>query len=104
MKETKDLLKLIFHLVKIAEQAKADGKIDVADAGLLLSLLPDLGPALSGLDLIPGEFKALDKAQADDLLAFIKQEFDIADDKLEGAIEKGLEIAKDLASLFGLLK
>lgn len=104
MKETKELLKLVFHLVKVVEKAKEDGSIDVADAGLLLGLLPDLGPALNGVGAVPVELKSLDKDAADDLLAFVKAEFDLADDKVEAAVEKGLELVSNLAALVGLLK
>jgi hypothetical protein len=95
---------LVFELAKVLEKAKEDGKIGLGDLGLFIGLLDDLGPALENTGLIPSELKSLDKAKADELLAFVKQEFDIKDDKAEAFVEKALSVLKDVAELVGLIK
>lgn len=84
-------------------KAKADGKIDAADLGLLLSLIPAVGPAIDGIGEIPAEIKDLDVAEAQALVAHVMAKLTITDDKAIAVINAslkmlvaGLELAKAL--------
>lgn len=104
IKETKELLQLVFGLVKAVESSMADGKLGLDDAGELLKLFPLVGPALENVSEVPKELKDLDEAEAAELLSWAKAQFDLVDDALESKIEKGLAIAYAIADILELFK
>lgn len=65
-----------------------------------LTSLFDEMTALSSVDFkkAKAQFKDLDEAEMETLMSKAKPKFDIADDKLEMAIEEGLDIMIDLYS------
>lgn len=50
--------------------ARADGKIDANDLGLVLGLVPDYLKAIQGIPSVIPEFKDLSVAESEELIAF----------------------------------
>lgn len=94
IKETKELLQFIFAIGKIYKEAKeTEGKVDMADIGLLVKLFPQMAPAFEGVAEIPEELKSLDKDEIKELLVFSGAhlgELAGKDEKLVEQIEKGI--------------
>lgn len=99
IKELKELLAFGFKLQK-AIASLGDGKINViVDAPKFLPALLSAPKAFGGIGLVLAEIKDLDEAEREELLAFVRDEFDLSDDRLEELIEDTLE---ELLSLFKL--
>lgn len=99
IKETKELLVFLFTLGKVAKEAKEnDGKFSYLDTVLLMKLLPQVGPALEGIDQVPAEMKDLDSMEVGELTALIGAEIVgvTTKEKLIAQITAGLELAKAL--------
>lgn len=103
IKETKEVLAFAMSLHMMYDQAKADGKIDMNDVGLIILPVTKLIPAIDNIKAVSEEIKDLDAAEKAELDAWIKQEYDIADDELEAKIEKGLSLVLSLAEFVGAL-
>jgi hypothetical protein len=99
IKELKELLTFGFKLQK-AIAAVGDGKINViVDAPKFLPALLAAPKAFGGIGIVLAEIKDLDEAERLELLAFVREEFDLSDDRLEELIEDTLG---ELLSLFKL--
>lgn len=68
IKNTLEVVDLVIAVVDVGIEAEKDGKIDVKDLPLLMTLIPKLGPAFDDVDQIPKEFKDLDAGEADALV------------------------------------
>lgn len=90
IEDVKPLLAVAIQAGNVADKM---GHVDglPAKVGTLVVLVPDL-MALPGVhfDKVLPELKDLDEAEKTELLAFVKEKFDIVDDKLEAVIEGGL--------------
>lgn len=64
-KETEDVLKFITNAVEVVKLAKADGKIDINDAGLLFGLTPSALAAFQNGQNIPVELADLSQDEID---------------------------------------
>jgi hypothetical protein len=94
-KDTKNLTEmvdLILTAVEVFGDAKADGKIDAQDLGLLLKLIPQVGPALDGAAEIPAEVKDLSAEEASALVAHVMAKLTIGDEKARTIVEKALKL------------
>lgn len=91
IKETKDV---VFSGLKIGE-ALSDG-IQVTDVTALISL-PE---AIVGIKDVPAEIADMDEAEAEELKRFVKDNFDIPNDKLEEFIEKAVAFVVQAYGLF----
>jgi hypothetical protein len=95
-------LKKVFGLLAALANLGDDVGRDTSSArwGKLLGLIPVLGQVAS-LDIKAAlaEFKDLDAVEKQALLAEIQADLNLADDKLEAAIEDGLAIIVDLESV-----
>lgn len=101
IKELKELLDLPLSVVSVINQAKADGKIDIMDLGLLLQLVPKLGPALADDDKIPSELADLDAEEAAELVALIVADLSVSDEKAKQVIDASFKM---LVAAFNLVK
>lgn len=104
MKETKELLKFVIELGEAVEGAMADKKFELAELSLLIGPLMQAGPAFEGFENIGAEIKAMDAAKMADLVAYIEVELDLASDKVEEIIEKGLATALVVYNFVQLFK
>jgi len=98
IKETKELVAFSMALVKTAVEVAADGKVGLSDLVTLVGALKDAPDALVGIDQIPAELSDLSPEEVTELVAFIKEKFDLADDELEAKIELGFDVAASVAS------
>jgi hypothetical protein len=76
IKETKELLKFGILAKDVFVAAKADGKIDLGDLGLVLPLVGPLNGAIQGVGEIPAELADLDEGEFDELVALAKETVD----------------------------
>lgn len=97
----KDMVHLVLVGVGVIADAEKDGHIGVEDLGLLLRLVPAVGPAAADAAQIPAEFSALDPAAAADLVAFVMAELTISDAHAKLVIQKSLYV---ISQVYGLVK
>lgn len=95
----KKVLAATLHLANRVDQVTQDGFQPLTD---LVALLPNLVDGVSliknGKDAL-AEFKELDATEKKEILAFVKAEFDIADDKLEDVVETAFEVIESVSVL-----
>lgn len=100
IKEIKELLAFGFKLQKAITASLDDGKINVVtDAPKFLSALLAAPKAFGGMNTIMAEIRDLDEAERQELLTFVQEEFELADQNLEYLIEDTLDA---LTTLFKL--
>lgn len=104
IKETKEMAKFIISLGMAVDKSLEDGKIGLDDAMYFYNALLSAKDAFDKADQIPTELKDLDQAEAQELLDFVKAEFDIADDKLELTVVKALETGLKVYDLVQQIK
>jgi len=92
VKELKELIKFAIDFGEAIDKALADKKFDVSELGLLIGPLMQIKPAFEGFDKIGKEIKDLDEVEMLELSTFVKEEFDIENDKIEAIIEKAIEL------------
>lgn len=98
-KNLTEVIDLIIDGIKDGEAALADGKVDFLDAMQFSNLLPELIPAVQGLDQIPGEISHLDLAAGEALVAHVVERLGIINVKAVAIINASLKLigaVKDL--------
>jgi len=105
LKETKEVLDLGFALGGAVKQGLADGKLGLEDMGLLVALIPSLGPAFDGIGDVPAELKDLDSDEAKELLEYAGAKLGavFSDEELLLKINAGLEVGLAVAKLIKVL-
>lgn len=101
---TKSVVHLAIMLVMTVEKAKADGKIDVSDIGLLFNLIPAIGPGVEGAKAFPKEMSDLSADEVAELSAFVMSELTIDDAKAKLVIEKALKLVGSSVELIAAIK
>lgn len=104
MNEIKEMLSFIFLLSSAVEKSLQDGKISIGDVPLFISPLMHAQSAFSGIDKIKDEMKSMDEAKKSELCEWLKNEFDLSNDKVEHMIENGLVIGLSLSNLILKIK
>lgn len=96
-----NLKKVIVLTTTLANTGDAVGHDTTAARWAKLLGLISAIPNAASIDFkaVMPEIKDLDEAEKAEILALFKADFDIADDKLEAAIEDGLAIVHDLVSV-----
>lgn len=97
--EVKDVLGLAISLGELVE-ALSDG-VGISDIGKLVTVVRKAPSAVSALKsgkVLP-ELKDLDAQEKEELKAWAATEFDLENDKVEAAVESGLNVAIDLCDL-----
>lgn len=90
IKETKEMLDLLLSVLDVGMKARADGKVDMADLGLVLQIVPNLGPAFEGIGEIKAEVSDLSSDEAAELIAHVMGKLILDDAKARLVVEKGL--------------
>ena len=90
----------LLEAVVIYKQASADGKIGFEDIGLLLQIVPFIGPAVSGADQIIPEFKDLSVPEAEALVAHVMVKLSLDNPKAQAIASAALEFAASGFKLF----
>ena len=76
-------------------EALSDG-VGIEDVSALFAL-PD---AISGISDVPAEIADMDEAERTELKQFVKDNFDIPDDKMEEFIEAAVAVTVDIYGLY----
>ena len=90
---------------KITSEDSAGGKKItgtewMGSVGLLIGV-PSLLKAIP--EFIP-EIKDLDSEESEELMQFLAKEFDLANDKIEEAVERGAKVLNEIREIAGLFK
>lgn len=85
------------------EAANADGKINVADIGLLMNPVMKLTGAIPMAKQAFEEIKDLDEVERADIMQWSQAEYDISDDVLEEKVEAGIDLALAVAKFVGVV-
>ena len=99
MKNLKEVLLFGFLLQDSIVDASSDKKINLLDFPKFVDVIRAAGPAFTDIKLVKEEIQKMDEAAKAELYAWIKDEFDIADDAVEALIEKTLKVLIDLYQL-----
>lgn len=102
--KTKSVLKLLISAINAIHTAKADGKIDLSDLGVMLSLIPNIAPGIDGLKAVGGEMKDLTTEEVAELSKFVNTELKIEDAKAKEVIEGAFKILGDIVAMVAILK
>ncbi len=102
----KEVVGLILSGIAIVKESQADGKIGFDDVALLFKLIPELGPAVAGLDSIPAELSDLSEAEVAELAAFvISSQAGVADtEKAKHLIAGAFKVAGGVVEIIGGFK
>jgi hypothetical protein len=103
-KELGEMLKFVCALADGIGEAAKDGSVTLGDAAHLIPRLYKLPSAADGIAEIPAEVADLSQDEVAALVAMIKDELDLPQDKLEMAIEDALEIGIKIYALVQKLK
>lgn len=89
----KKVVDLGLTLVDIGTSAMKDGKIDAADLGQLMKLVPVIEPAVSNFGEVIPELKDLSTDEAIELVAYVSGKLMIENAKARLIVEKALKAA-----------
>lgn len=92
VKNTKEVLSLMVSIGNAVGKSLADGKIGPEDLGHLLEPISKVGPALGDIGQVVAEIKDMSPEERDQLLADMKAELVLPQQKVEMAVEAGLDI------------
>jgi len=101
-KETKEVLDAMIALGKAIEASMEDGKITLTDIPNFILFLTKIMPAIEGVEDVPFEFQVAKPEEIAELKAYLKEELDLADDKIEQFIEDCFKVALDIYMLTSL--
>lgn len=94
-KELKEALSFICSLANSIGKIAEDGK----NATHLIPLLYKIPSAVDGMSEIPAEVAELSQEDIEELAQMVKDELDIPQDKIEAAIEDGIDLCLRLYAL-----
>lgn len=102
MKELKDMLDFIMSMHMAADKAMLDdGKISWTEMTAFMPVVMKVIPAMSGSNLIIAEIKSMTPESKADLINWFGTNYDLENDVVEMAVEKGLELVLFMAE-FGV--
>lgn len=103
IKETKEVLDLALSSLKAYQAAQADGKIDLMDLGQLMMLLPKVGPAVAGANLVGAELMDLDSVEGAELVAYVAAGYGLGSEKAKKVVVAAFGVAVKAAELASVL-
>ena len=98
-KELKELLSFMCSLANAIGEASDDGKISRGEVIGMLPLLYNVPSAFDGITEIPSEVADLSQEDIEELAQMVKDELDLPQDKIESAIEDGIDLCLKLYAL-----
>ena len=93
----KEVLLFVCKLTDGFVKSLADGKFNFADALNFYPAAQSFPAAIKDIKQLPAEYKDMDAGEKAQLVAYVQDEFDIPDDKIEEYIERAFALALDLA-------
>lgn len=106
-KNTEHLTKLVdlaLTGVDVAKKALADGHVGLEDLGLLIALVPAVGPAIDGIGEVPAELKDLSADEAQALAAHVMAKLVVEDAKARAIVEASLGMVAASLKLAAAIK
>jgi len=97
----KDVLALPMSLHMMVDLAKADGKIDANDLGLVLAPVMKVVPFIKALKDAPKQMADLSDQERKEVHAWAKAGYNIADDEVEKKVEAALGVALHIGQFLG---
>jgi len=98
-KELKDVLSFMCSLANAIGEASDDGKISRGEALGMLPLLYNIPSVIDGISEIPSEVSELGQEDVEELAQMVKDELNLPQDKIEEAIEDGIDLCLRLYAL-----
>jgi hypothetical protein len=98
-KELKDVLSFLCALANTIAEVSEDGKLSKTEALSLLPLLYKVPSAIEGIGEIPDEIADFSQEDIEELAQFVKDELNLPQDKIEIAIEDGIDLCLRLYAL-----
>lgn len=99
-KELKEMISFILTIFETFEKTFKDGKISIDDVRHFPALMMAAMPAIKDSWKICDEIKTIDKDGIEELVNFVKEDFDLEFDFIEGFIEDLIEWLADLLILY----
>lgn len=93
-KETQEVLSLAAALIKAIDASGKDG-FQWSDFYNFVPVVPKVFPALEGIELVDDEVKSWNEEDLEFIKAFVENDLDIPNDKVEMFIERGIKILLD---------
>jgi len=91
IKESKDVLTFIIAVLK--EVDKRPKKVNAFTLiPILLRLAPKTAKAFNGIKELPAEFKDLDEVERQELIAVVKNDVSLSNEKVEDIVDKIIEV------------
>ena len=101
----KKAAKTVIKLSESIEKAADDGKVTLAEAlGVGVSNFAGIVGVFKNGKEIAREFKDLSQAERDELISYVKQEFDLENDNIEEIVEQAFVTANEVANLVNVIK
>ena len=105
IKELKELVNFGLKLGEAVDKSLADdGKLTLTDAPNLYPAVMAAGPGVMGISSVYAELKDLDSEEAQELVQYVKDEFDLSSDAVEAAVEGALELGVQLWKIVSAFK
>lgn len=102
--ELKAVLALVVDTVNVGVQALKDGKVSLSDLPLLVNLVPELVPAVSGLSKVPAELKDLTEDEAIDVTTFVMGKLAVDSAKAQAVVAASLKLLVGVVGVVEALK
>jgi len=104
IKETKELLKFVIELGEGLDKSLQDGELGFTDLSNLVSAMMASGDAFENANKIPAEIKDLDENEALELYTYVREDFNLINDKTEEIVERSLEIGLKIFQLVEMIR
>jgi hypothetical protein len=88
----KEVLDLALAGVKLVSDAQKDGHIGVEDLGLILNLIPVVGPAFDKIGEVPAEIGDLSSEEAAELAGYVMAKLTLSDEKARKVIDASFKL------------
>lgn len=97
--ETKHLINFIISLGIAVERALADGKIRFDDMAHFMGAFMSAGEAFKDIKKMPAELKDLDNEELEHLQNYVRERFDLENDRIEALVESAIGLGIQIYQL-----
>ena len=104
IKESKELLKFVIEFGEALEQALKEDGLGIADIGLFMAPLMQVGAAFEGIAMLGDEAKDYSAEEVVELVAYAKTELNLDNAKTEKVVEDALELGVKIYAFIQLFK
>ena len=101
IKETKEMIGFSLAVTTAVVDSMEDGRIGITDALNFFGALKKAPAAFSGFSQIPAELNDLDEAEIEELIEYVRGEFDYPDELVKDMVLKSIKIGAGIYDLVG---